>query len=220
MRRAPVFIGLASTLALSACVVPPPPGPSVMAMPGQGKTFEVFQQDDGYCRQAATAQTGGASPAVAANNSAVGSAVAGTALGAAAGAAIGAAAGGGPGAGAGAAIGAASGLLLGSSAGVGAAQVSAAGVQQRYDMVYAQCMASKGDTVQGPPSGYAAGYAPGYAYPAGYAYPPPYYGYGYGYGPYISPEIAIGVGGGWGGWGGWRGGWGGWHGGRGGGWHH
>ena len=175
MRRATVFIGLASTLALSACVVPPPPGPSVMATPGQGKDFAAFQQDDGFCRQVATQQTGGMSPAVAANNSAVGSAVVGTALGAAAGAAIGAAAGGGPGAGAGAAIGAASGLLVGSSAGVGAAQASAAGVQQRYDMVYAQCMASKGDNVQGPPAGYAAGYgAPPYGYaPAPYAYPPP-----------------------------------------------
>ncbi len=176
MRRATVFIGLASTLALSACVVAPPPGPSVMATPGQGKDFQAFQQDDGFCRQVATQQTGGMSPAQAANNSAVGSAVAGTALGAAAGAAIGAAAGGGPGAGAGAAIGAASGLLLGSSAGIGAAQASGAGMQQRYDMVYAQCMASKGDSVQAPPSGYAAGYgaAPyGYAAAPAYAYPPP-----------------------------------------------
>ena len=122
MRRATVLIGLASTLALGACAVAPPPGPSVMAMPGQGKSFEAFQQDDGYCRQAAAVSTGGASPAVAATNSAVGSAVLGTALGAATGAAIGAAAGGGPGAGVGAAVGGATGLLFGSSAGVGAAQ--------------------------------------------------------------------------------------------------
>ena len=51
MRRAPIFIGLASTVALSACVVAPPPGPSVMATPGQGKDFAAFQQDDGFCRQ-------------------------------------------------------------------------------------------------------------------------------------------------------------------------
>ncbi len=212
MRRAPVCIGLASTLALSACVMAPPPGPSVMATPGQGKDFQAFQQDDGFCRQVATQQTGGMSPAVAANNSAVGSAVVGTALGAAAGAAIGAAAGGGPGAGAGAAIGAASGLLVGSSAGVGTAQASAAGVQQRYDMVYAQCMASKGDAVQSAPAGYAAGYgAPAYGYgPPPYAYPPPYYPYAYGYAPaYFGPELEIGVGGGWGWGGGWHGGWGG-----------
>ena len=73
MRRATVFIGLASTLALSACVVAPPPGPSVMATPGQGKDFQAFQQDDGFCRQVATQQTGGMSPQIAANNSAVGS---------------------------------------------------------------------------------------------------------------------------------------------------
>ena len=219
MRRAPVFVGLASTLALSACVVAPPPGPSVMATPGQGKDFATFQQDDGFCRQVATQQTGGMSPQVAANNSGVASAVTGTALGAAAGAAIGAAAGGGPGAGVGAAIGAASGLLVGSSAGIGAAQASGAGMQQRYDMVYAQCMASKGDTVQGPPAGYAGGYgAAPYGYPvAGYAPPPAYYPYAYGYGPgWYGPSVAIGLGGGWG----WGGGWGGgWHGGWGGGWH-
>ena len=84
MRRAPVFIGLASALALGGCVVAPPPGPSVMATPGQGKDIQAFQQDDGFCRQVASQQSGGMSPTQAANNSAVGSAVAGTAVGAAA----------------------------------------------------------------------------------------------------------------------------------------
>jgi hypothetical protein len=202
MRRAPVFLGLASTLALSACAVAPPPGPSVMAMPGHGKSFEAFQQDDGYCRQAATAETGGASPAQAANNSAVGSAVVGTALGAAAGAALGSVGGA---VGAGAAIGGATGLLAGSAIGAGNAQASAGNLQRRYDMVYMQCMSAKGDTIQGPPAGYAGGYGPGYppgyAYAPPYGYPPPYY---YPYGPaYFGPQIAIGVGGGWG-WGHWH----------------
>lgn len=198
MRRATVFVGLASTLALGACVAAPPPGPSVMAMPGQGKNYAAFQQDDAACQQTAMAQTGGASPAVAANNSAVGSAVVGTALGAAAGAAIGSVGGA---VGAGAAIGGATGLLAGSAIGAGTAQASAAAVQQRYDMVYAQCMAAKGNPVQMAPGGYPAGFAPGYAYGPGYAYPPPYY---YPYGPaYVGPDVAIGVGGGWG-WGGWH----------------
>ncbi|HVC60166.1 MAG TPA: glycine zipper family protein [Acetobacteraceae bacterium] len=193
MRRATVFVGLASTLALGACAVAPPPGPSVMAMPGQGKNYAAFQQDDAICRQAATVQTGGASPAVAANNSAVGSAVLGTALGAAAGAALGSVSGA---MGAGAAIGGATGLLAGSAIGAGNAQAAGADVQQRYDMVYAQCMTAKGNTVQSAPPGYAAGYVPGYAYAPAYAYPPPYY---YPYGPpYMGPGVAIGIGGGWG----------------------
>ena len=75
-------LGVVSVLALSACAVAPPQGPTVMALPAQGKSFEAFQQDDGTCRGYATQQTGGASASQAATNSAVGSAVLGTALGA------------------------------------------------------------------------------------------------------------------------------------------
>ncbi len=114
MRRAAILLAPGIALALNACVVAPPAGPSLMALPGQGKTFEAFQQDDVVCRQYAWQQTGGASPGAAASQSAVGSAVVGTALGAAAGAAIGAASGA---AGAGAAIGAGAGLLAGSAIG-------------------------------------------------------------------------------------------------------
>jgi hypothetical protein len=56
-------------LALGACAVPPPAGPSVMALPGQGKTFAAFQEDDVACRQYAAQQTGGVSPGMAATNS-------------------------------------------------------------------------------------------------------------------------------------------------------
>jgi len=207
MRRPSVFIGLVSTLALGACAVAPPPGPAVTAMPGPGKTFEAFQQDDGYCRAAASQSTGGASPAVAANNSAVGSAVLGTALGAGIGAALGSVGGA---VGAGAAIGGAAGLLAGSAIGAGNAQASAGSVQQRYDITYAQCMSAKGDRIN-PPPGYAGGYPAYGGAPAGYypayayaGYPPPYY---YPYGPgWYAPGIAIGIGGGWG----WGHGWG-WH---------
>jgi hypothetical protein len=196
MTRAISALGVVSVLALSACAVAPPQGPSVMALPPQGKPFEAFQQDDGICRGFATQQTGGASAAQAANNSAVGSAVLGTALGAAAGAAIGSVGGA---VGAGAAIGGATGLLAGSAIGAGNAQAAGGNVQARYDTAYTQCMYSKGNTVQSAPSGYASGYGyPGY----GYGYPYPYYGGGY-YGP------AVVVGGGWGWGGGWRGGWGG-----------
>ncbi len=188
-------------LALGACAVAPPPGPSVMALPGEGKNFAAFQQDDYSCRQFASMQTGGAAPAQAATNSAVGSAVVGTALGAAAGAALGSVGGA---MGAGAAIGGATGLLAGSAIGANAAQASAGGLQQRYDMAYTQCMYSHGDSVQSAPSGYAGypGYgvpAYGYAAPA-YGYPAPYYPYPGYYGPAYGPSVSIGIGGGWGGW--------------------
>src|SRR5690242_17825397 len=102
MKRTAPVIGLVSVLALSACAVAPPQGPTVMALPGQNKSFEAFQQDDAICRSFAMQQTGGASSAQAANHSAVGSAALGTALGAGVGAALG---GIGGAAGAGAAIG-------------------------------------------------------------------------------------------------------------------
>src|SRR5215471_150624 len=117
-----------SLLALSACaVVPPPNGPTIAVMPGQGKSFDTFQQDDFICRQFADQSIGFASPGQAAAQSAIGSAVVGTAVGAAAGALIGAAAGN---PGAGAAIGAGSGLLIGGASGVNAAQFSGASLQQ------------------------------------------------------------------------------------------
>jgi hypothetical protein len=186
MARAISAVGVVSVLALSACAVAPPQGPSVMALPAQGKSFEAFQQDDVSCRGFATQQTGGASAAQAANNSAVGSALLGTALGAGLGAALGSVGGA---VGAGAAIGGATGLLAGSAIGAGNAQASGGNVQARYDTAYTQCMYSRGDSVQSAPGaypGYAGGYGPGY-------YQGPYYGPGYGYyGP------AVVVGGGWG----------------------
>lgn len=168
---------LAAALALAGCVAPPPQGPAVAAMPSEGKSYPQFQQEDAYCRQAASQSIGGGSAAQAANDAAVGSAVAGTAIGAAAGALLGAAAGN---AGAGAAIGAGTGLLVGGSAGAGNARYSAGAMQRQYDITYTQCMTSYGNNVQGygAPRRYYPGY-PGYPPPPGYypPYPPPAYGY-------------------------------------------
>jgi hypothetical protein len=193
MTRAISALGVVSVLAVSACAVAPPQGPSVMALPAQGKSFDVFQGDDATCRGYASQQTGGASSAQAANNSAVGSAVLGTALGAGVGAALGSVGGA---VGAGAAIGGATGLLAGSAIGASNAQAAGGNVQARYDTAYTQCMYSKGNTVQSAPSGYAGGYgyAPGY-------YPGPYYGYGYGpaYYGYGGPAVVVGGGFGFGG---------------------
>ncbi len=169
---------------LGACAVSPPTGPSVMVLPGQGKTYAQFQADDAACRGAAAQSIGYQSPSQAAGQAAIGSAAVGTALGAAAGAAIGAAAGN---AGAGAAIGAGTGLLAGTVAGAGGAQASAAEMQQHYDVTYLQCMAGKGNKVPPLPStGFITypspppGYYPYLPYPPAYAYYP---NYGYLYPP-------------------------------------
>jgi outer membrane lipoprotein SlyB len=135
----PTYIALlAAAGLLSACAVVPT-GPSVMALPGTGKTFDQFRNDDYNCRQFAFQQVGGQSTNQAVSNSAVGSAVVGTALGAAAGAAFGG--------GNGAAIGAGAGLLAGSAVGMGNTQGSAYDIQRRYDYAYLQCMYANGNRI-------------------------------------------------------------------------
>jgi Glycine-zipper domain len=171
MPRVSPAIALVGAIALTACAVPPPTGPSVMALPAKGKSFEEFQQDDATCRQFASQQIGYGSPAQAADESAVNSAVVGTLIGAAAGAALGAAAGNPA---LGAAAGAGGGLLFGSAAGAGASQVSGAAMQHRYDMGYIQCMSAKGESV---PTTQAVARPYPYYYPYAYYYPgyPAYY---------------------------------------------
>src|SRR6266850_5248810 len=129
---------------VSACATVPT-GPSVMVLPGAGKPFDQFQLDDLVCRQYAQ-QPIGVAPGQAATQSAVNTAVLGTAIGAAAGAAIGAATGH---PGVGAAVGAGGGLLTGPAAGAQAGAVSSGALQERYDIVYVQCMYAKGDQVPG-----------------------------------------------------------------------
>ncbi|MBI3042601.1 MAG: hypothetical protein HYY78_07215 [Betaproteobacteria bacterium] len=158
-----------SLLALAACVSVPS-GPSMMSLPGTGKSFDQFRFDDQECRQFASAQVGGTTPNQAASDSGVTSAAVGTAVGAAAGAAIDG--------GSGAAVGAGVGLLTGALAGSGAASASSYTLQQRYDNGYVQCMYAKGHKV--PVSGRFASAnerpaprpAPRYYAPPP---PPPYY---------------------------------------------
>ena len=202
MRIVRLGIAAVALIALAGCAVAPPVGPSVAAMPGQGKDFDAFRADDATCRQYAATQIGIA-PQDAANQSLFSSAALGTVLGAAAGAAIGAAAGNPA---MGAAIGAGSGAVLGTGTGLGAAQYSASSVQYRYDAGYLQCMSAKGESTPQLPPPQTAYAAPAYAYPAYPYYPYPYY-----YAPAYYRPAFVGVGFGWGG--GWRGGW------RGGGWH-
>lgn len=127
---------LATLLASCASI---PSGPSVMALPGSGKTFDQFRDDDSYCKQYASEQVKDQTPNRASILSGLGSAAIGTGLGAAAGAAFGG--------GSGAAIGAGSGLLVGGLMGTGTARASGNIGQQRYDIGYTQCMYGKGHQV-------------------------------------------------------------------------
>ena len=132
------LIPLLCLVAAGGCAMAPR-GPSMMALPGTGKSFETFQIDDSGCRGYATAQTGGVDANQAAADSAVRSAALGTVIGAVAGAAIGGNRGAGAGAG--------TGLLFGTMAGAGAGDTSARGSQRSYDHAYIQCMYAKGHQV-------------------------------------------------------------------------
>jgi len=131
-------------------------------MPGQGKTFAQFQQDDGYCRNYAQSRTTDAQQVAAnAQTNSTNTAIAGTLIGAAAGAALGSLSGN---VGAGAGIGAGAGLLGGAAVAGDNTQEAADSLQGRYDVAYAQCMVGNGETIQQPPA------------PVVYAAPPAYYG--------------------------------------------
>ena len=177
------LFSILAPLALVGCVTMPM-GPSVMALPGSGKSFEQFQADDAVCRQWA-GQRIGLAPQETVNQNAVTGAAVGTVLGAGLGAAIGAASGN---PGVGAAIGAGSGLLVGTSAGASSGQAYGWEAQRRYDIGYQQCMYAKGNQVPGvvkrtrriqrtpapPPPGFGSvppDYAP--SYPTSPPPPPP-----------------------------------------------
>lgn len=135
-------LGVLAFVMLGACATVPI-GPSIIVLPGAGKSFEQFQVDDLVCRRWAEQQTGTTPYRASAESTITGAAV-GTALGAAAGAALGAAAGSPA---TGAAVGAGVGLLGGTAAGAGGSQVSGAQAQERYDTAYIQCMYAKGNQV-------------------------------------------------------------------------
>jgi len=143
--RKTVLAPLVTGLLLTACATMPS-GPSVMVLPGTGKSFEQFLTDDAVCRQWA-AQSTGVTTTQASAASGVGSAAVGTVVGAAAGAAIGAAAGSPA---TGAAAGAGVGLLGGTAVGASRAEGSSYEVQQRYDIAYMQCMYAKGNQIPVP----------------------------------------------------------------------
>ena len=124
-------------LLLGACTTIPD-GPSVMVLPGTGKTFAMFQADDAECQQFALSRIGKS-----ADQLAVESGVKTAALGAAMGALAGAAIDGSGGAAVGAGIGAALGGLTGASSSSATGDMA----QRRYDNAYMQCMFTKGNRI-------------------------------------------------------------------------
>jgi hypothetical protein len=156
------LVPISSIFVLAACVSLPD-SPSVMVLPGTGKSFDQFRADDYDCRAYSLQQIGGSGASAYATDSGVRSAAIGTLLGAAAGAAASG--------GHGAAVGAGTGLALGGLVGTGTAQTSAYGTQQRYDVAFMQCMYAKGHRI---PSG--GSFLSEHTYtPHSYspAYPPP-----------------------------------------------
>jgi hypothetical protein len=165
--RSVAAFALLPVLALGACAIAPPSGPTIVALPGPNKPFPEFQKDDDYCRGYAGSRTqdAGQEAANQANNSNA-DAVAGTLIGAGLGAALGSLSGN---VGAGAAVGAGAGLLGGASVGGANAQQAADSLQGRYDAAYAQCMVGYGNTIESQPAPYA--YAPPPPPPPGYDAP-------------------------------------------------
>lgn len=138
LKKGRLALLLAAVVVLGGCVSMPT-GPSMLVLPGTGKSFDEFRSDDVDCRYYAQESIGGRSAEQAAAQSGARSAVVGTAIGAAVGAAVDG--------GRGAAVGAGSGLLIGSAAGAGAAEVSGYEAQRRYDHAYLQCMYASGHRV-------------------------------------------------------------------------
>lgn len=121
LRRGTVV--LISVALLSGCASAPT-GPSVMVLPGLGKSLEQFNADDVSCRQWGLQATG-MTPAEAAAASGAKNAAVDT-----------------------------GGAAVGSAASVSGVRYSGQEGQWRYDMAYQQCMYSRGHQIPGVPAGY------------------------------------------------------------------
>jgi len=142
MRSPWLTLSLAAMLGLSGCQPTVPTGPTIAVMPGPNRSLSQFQNDDAVCRNFARNQS--FQPAPSGLSSPAGTAAATTVGGTAAGALLGAAGGN---AGMGAAIGAGAGLLGGAALGAHRSREQTGNMQQSYNIAYAQCMATKGNTV-------------------------------------------------------------------------
>src|SRR5271165_6392519 len=136
MRRAALIGAMTPMLLLAACAETPM-GPTVQVLPGPGKSFSSFQNDQAICRQ--FAEQAVRDQAQGANLRGLGTAALTTALGAGLGAAIGG--------GQGAAIGAAAGAVGGSGLGLVRTSNAQNSIQALYDNAFVQCMFSLGNAV-------------------------------------------------------------------------
>ena len=150
-RRTIQSAALLGVMLVAACASQPT-GPTVRVLPAPNKPFQVFQEEDAYCRQYASSQVAG--DADKANNDTL----LDTGIGAVGGAALGALIGGGRGAAVGAGIGAGGGTAVGA----GNSDRKQWSAQKRYDYAYEQCMYSKGNQIPGT-----------YYYPQAAPPPPP-----------------------------------------------
>jgi uncharacterized protein YcfJ len=161
------MIALCGTgLVLVSCASTPM-GPTVRAMPSQGKPFENFQIDQNSCKQYAADQVRG--QADEANSTGLLEGIGGTVLGAGLGAAIGG--------GQGAAIGAGAGALGGTAVGASTSSNQQRGIQKQYNDAYVQCMVAKGNQIEQPvympPAQTTIIYSQPQPPPVIYALPPP-----------------------------------------------
>ena len=140
MKRITSVVVLSLTVAslLSACVSAPT-GPTVAVMPREGKPFDLFQQEDFYCRNFAANSVKDTSDAALKEGAT--SAAIGAALGAVAGAVIQ----GGNHANVG--TGAGVGLLGGAAMGAMNSSGKQNQAQVQYNIAYQQCMYAKGNQV-------------------------------------------------------------------------
>jgi len=134
------FVTLCSTTVILAACASTPMGPTVRAVPPQGKSFDQFQGENASCKQYADDQVRG--QADNANTTGFLEGLGGTALGAGLGAALGG--------GHGAAVGAAGGAIAGTAVGASTSAGKQKGIQEQYNDAYVQCMTSKGNPVQQP----------------------------------------------------------------------
>jgi outer membrane lipoprotein SlyB len=134
------LIILCSPVLLFAACASTPMGPTVRALPAQGKPFEQFAAEQDMCKQYADSQVRG--QAERANDTGVLEGVGGTILGAGLGAALGG--------GHGAAVGAAAGAVGGTAVGASTSGHQQRSIQQQYNDAYVQCMVAKGNQVERP----------------------------------------------------------------------
>ena len=165
--RAGLLAGVTAA-GLAGCAVAPS-APQVLVLPGVQKSAAQFDADQAVCRTQAQASV---APGVdAANQQAAATAIAGTAIGAVIGALFGYGGYGSYGhyAGRAAAWGAGAGMMVGGAVAGSGSQAAYAGLQQRYDHAFAQCMLLHGNPLPGvagharerpalppPPPGYRA----------------------------------------------------------------